>query len=154
MPTLDSPDLGPLEYQTEDLIDFPLGLPSFEALHRFLLAQRPDFAPFLFLVSVDRPAVRFVCLAASALDPNYGFEVLPDEEGHGVIPPGPYLARATAPMILAVVTVHRDCPSTANLLAPLVIDAERRVGVQLILGGSAYSHVTPLPHAQQETAPC
>ena len=147
-------DLGLLEYQPEDLIVFPQGLPSFESLHEYLLVQQAEFAPFLFLFSADRPAVRFVCLPAYVLDPGYRFEVLPDEDLPATLAPGVYRARSERPMILAIVTLPQDGVPTANLMAPLVIDAERRIGMQLILAGSAYSHITPIGECQPEPAPC
>jgi len=48
---------------------------------------------------------------------------------------------------------RRDEVPTANLLAPIVVNFRRQVGLQVIQASSGYSHCHPL-HAQEEPVPC
>lgn len=154
MPTLTTPGLGQFEYRDADVFTFPEGLPSFETLRFFVLAQTPEFAPFVFLVSLERPAVRFVCAPVVLLDRNYRFELLPGELIPDGLEPGQYSAASGPHILLAILTLPEHGPPTANLVAPVLIHPARRLGVQVILGGSAYSHVTPLTPLSAGGAPC
>jgi flagellar assembly factor FliW len=154
MPTLACPDLGRFDYRDEEVLDFPEGLPAFETLKRFLLAQKDEFAPFVFLVSVDSPAVRFICVPVGRLAPDYRFELAAGEGVAMGLEDGIYSAVSGDPLLLAIVTLPHAAPATANLASPVVIDLKRRSGVQVILAGSLYSHVTPLRPLAAEEASC
>lgn len=147
MPTLACPDLGQFDFREEEILDFPEGLPAFEKLKRFLLARRDEFAPFVFLISVDSPAVRFICVPIGLLDPDYRFELAAgaetDDPAAG-LETGTYSAASVDPLLLAIVTLPNSAPATANLASPVVVNTTRRSGVQVILPGGTYSHVTPL----------
>jgi len=154
MPTITIPGLGAFEYRDEDVLTLPEGLPSFEALRFFLLAQLAEFAPFLFLVSLERPSVRFICVPICLLDPGYRFELLPGEGAPPSIEPGEYSAASPDHILLAILTLPEQGPPTANLIAPVLIVSRRRIGVQVILAGTSYSHVTPLRQPSAGEARC
>ena len=48
-------------------------------------------------------------------------------------------------IVLAVVTAPEQGAATANLLAPIVIDPRKRIGIQAVRLDSRYSHQQPLP---------
>ena len=144
MPTLVCPDLGELDFRDEEILSFPEGLPAFETLRRFLLVQKAEFTPFVFLVSVDSPTVRFVCIPVGVLDPGYHFEIASGDGAGTGLEDGIYSAAAGNPLLLAIVTLPGFDTATANLASPVVVDADRRLGVQVILPWALYSHVTPL----------
>jgi len=144
MPTLACPDLGGFDFREEEILDFPDGLPAFETLRRFVLARRDEFAPFMFLISVDSPAVRFICVPVFLLDPDYRFELAVGDETAAGLEAGTYAAASGNLLLLAIVTLPNSAPATANLASPVVVDARRRSGVQVILPGDTHSHVTPL----------
>lgn len=154
MPTLACPDLGQIDFLDEDILNFAEGLPAFETLRRFLLVRREEFAPFVFLVSVDSPATRFICVPVCLLDPDYRFEVAADEGSAAGLQAGVYSASSGAPLLLAIVTLPSSAPATANLASPVVINAGLHMGAQLILPGTANSHVTPLQPWVTVGAPC
>ena len=145
MPVLASPDLGQIHFLEKDVISFPEGVPAFEHLHTFLLVQPDEFAPFMFLVSTDSPATRFICLPICLIDPDYHFELDREEGARTGFEAGAYpVAAPGGPLVLAVTTIQETAPATVNLASPILVDAERRLGAQLILSGTAYSHVAPL----------
>ena len=157
MPTLACPDLGQLDFLEEDILNFAEGVPAFESLRRFLLVRKEEFAPFVFLASVDSPAIRFICVPVCLLVPDYQFELAPGEGEVAGLNAGVYLASSDssgAPLVLAIVTLPVSAPATANLASPVVVNAALHLGAQLILPGTEYSHVTPLRPWATVEEPC
>jgi flagellar assembly factor FliW len=144
MATLACPDLGQFEFQDEDIISFPEGVPAFEALRRFLLLRKEEYAPFVFLASVDLPAVRFICVPVCLLDPDYRFELAAGEGAAAGLADGVYAASSGDLVVLAIVTLPNSAPATANLASPVVLNARLHLGAQLILPAATHSYVTPL----------
>jgi flagellar assembly factor FliW len=124
---LQSPKLGPVPYDVDDVIDFVDGLPGFEHLHRFLLVTRDECAPFIFLTSMNEPDVALpllpLALAAGSMAPELeamASAALGEERG--------FVAA------YAVVRIGRDAHDIAmNLRAPVVVDLDARRGLQVIL---------------------
>lgn len=113
--TLRSPKLGDVPYQPDDVLRFPDGLPGFERLREFLLVTREECAPFVFLASLEEPAVALPMLPWSLLSAE------PVGDGDAVA-------------AWAVVSIgHGAQHVIANLRAPIVIDLDARAGRQVIL---------------------
>lgn len=114
-------------------------LPGFPGLDGFLLVQfdteqgdAPDAEAVLYeLRSVQQPEVRFLVAVPTVFFPDYTFEL--DEAACGELgldDPGDAL-------VLVILTVGDDsAPTTANLMAPVVINARTRVAAQVILSGA------------------
>jgi flagellar assembly factor FliW len=154
MSTLACPDLGQFDFLEEDILSFPEGVPAFEALRRFLLLRKEEYAPFVFLASVDLPAVRFICIPVCQVDPDYRLELAAGEGAAAGLKDGVYQASSGDPLVLAIVTLPNSAPATANLASPVVLNAGRHLGAQLILPGSARSYVTPLRPWTAVEEPC
>lgn len=141
MAVLESAELGQVEYREEDLWSFPEGLPAFEHLHRFLAVRRATFHPLMVLCSVDDPAVRFICAPVELLDPDYQLQLAPED-----CPSLEWVAEGEPEAKLYVVLSFPEQGSpTANLLAPIVVNARRGIGAQVVLAGSSYPVRYPLP---------
>jgi flagellar assembly factor FliW len=141
MPVLESARLGPVEFEPEQVIRFPAGLPGFESEKDFLLLERAELRPLFFLQSIVTPALCFLLLPAAALEPGYQLALGPDdyaalEVGHG--------EEEGEVAVLAVLTVPDEGSPTANLLAPVVIDLAARRGVQAVRGDNTYSYCHPV----------
>lgn len=107
------------------------GLVGMPRVRRFALERSRDAAvPFHLLVSLDGGGSCFVVADADALWPAYAAEVRA-AAGDG--------ARA----VLAIVT-PRPGATTANLLAPLVVDLESGAARQIVLEGSSWGTRHPL----------
>ena len=154
MPTLACPDLGQFDFLEEDILSFTEGVPAFEALRRFLLLRKEEYAPFVFLASVDLPAVRFICIPVCLVDPDYRLELAAGEGAAAGLEDGVYPASSGDPLVLAIVTLPNSAPATANLASPVVLNAGLRRGAQLILTGTNHSHATPLRPSMAVEGPC
>ena len=131
---IESPHFGSLEVNADTLIDFPGGLPGFEDCKRFTLLEVGEAASsgVGVLQSVDRPDVAFSVAEPDQFGLHYEFALTEDEE---------QLLRVTRPEDVAVLLILRrgdvtanDLPLKANLMAPLVINASHRIGIQKVIG--------------------
>lgn len=134
--------LGPVAVHRDAIIDMPQGPLGFARHTRFALAElpNPDHARFKLLQSMDDPSVTFV-VAPVELD---GGPIDREDIEQAC------LAAGMAPghlVILLIVTVRND-PSgislTANLRAPVIVDARKRVGRQVVLANPCYDVRHPL----------
>lgn len=132
---IESPAFGSAEIADDKVIEFPAGLPGFEHSRRFVLvhAEGSDVGVFL-LQSVDDPVVAFSVTGPEQLGITYEFR-LSDEEVD--------LLQLKRPedALVAVIVRKDDAtaadPATAglraNFVAPLVINAAARRGLQKII---------------------
>lgn len=137
MPRCESIYFGMLDYEGDAVIDMPGGLFGFEAERRFVLIQRPDQAPLVFMQSLSLPDLCFVTLPVLAVDRQYAL-FLSNEETQAIGLSGPAEIGTTV-LCLALVTADRTCP-TANLRAPIVVNLASRTGAQFIGPPGRYSH--------------
>jgi flagellar assembly factor FliW len=138
MPQVSTRDFGELEYRIESAIEFPRGLPAFEDERRFVLIQPPSLAPIVVLQSAADPSLAFTAVPVALIDPDYELSVLP-EDFEAIDSPGTgQLA------VYVLLTFAEDGPITANLLAPILVNAVTRKAAQAIRSDSRYSHKHPL----------
>ena len=123
---------------------FPEGLPAFEDHKRFTLTRDPNLDPLLFLRSESDPALRFICIQVRFLVSGYAYEL--DEASAALlgVPPGRYSAVDENLGCMAILSVSSEGPSTANLLAPVVINFENGLGLQAVQVGGEWSHAHPI----------
>ncbi|OPG94959.1 hypothetical protein B2I21_28990 [Chryseobacterium mucoviscidosis] len=119
------------EQMLKETYTFHKGIPGFEELKSFNL-QRHDEVFSLFS-SVEEPAVAFVTVNPFNFHPDYEFELSPENvEDLGVTDPGDVEVRC-------IVTLHDDIRNaTANLLAPIVFNKQKKRGKQIVLQNTEY----------------
>jgi flagellar assembly factor FliW len=110
-------------------------LPGFGELRRFVLVEvsgEVGEEPVIFeLRSLEEPAVRFLAAVPTAFFPEYTFEL--DEAECADLG----LRDESDALVLVLLTVGREPASTtANLLAPVVVNARTRAAAQVILSGT------------------
>jgi flagellar assembly factor FliW len=120
-------------------LTFVRPLPGFGELRRFVLvdldpADGGTDEPLLFeLRSLEDPAVRFVAAAPAAFFPDYAFDL--EEADCAALE----LTDESDALVLVLLTVGNDAgPTTANLLAPVVVNARTRAAAQVILAGTEW----------------
>lgn len=118
---------------------FPSGIPAFEHLTCFRLIQDPAWAPLAVLESDSEPPVRFVCAPVPLLMPGYRLELSDDDRATLQ-----WSGDDTGLLLLAILTFPQDGAPTANLLAPVVLNQDSRLGVQSVQTHLPYSHLHPL----------
>lgn len=116
-----------VEVAEDQIYEFALGLAGFEDHHRFALISETD-SPVEWLQSLDDPRVSFSLLEPFLFYPEYGFE-LSDADAQALGLCGPEEA-----LVRCVLTVQEEAEeTTANLVAPIVLNQRGRVGRQVLL---------------------
>jgi flagellar assembly factor FliW len=126
---LNTPYLGEVEYNLNEIIIFDKGLYGFEGKQEFILVnlEDPEF-PFNWLQSIDDEDLSFVLTSPFLFVNNYEFDlsdILIEEleiKNHEDV------------LILTTVVLNEDLEkSTMNLQAPIVINRNTNKGRQIIL---------------------
>lgn len=151
MPVLDTRNFGGVSYTEDTEIEFPSGLPGFEDRRRFVALQFPETGPLLFLQSLDDASLCFITLPVQAVDPEYRLELSREDLALAGFPARRQPRAGEDALCLTVLTI-RESGTTANLLAPLVVNLSNRKAVQSVAPGREYSHRHAL--AVEEAAVC
>jgi flagellar assembly factor FliW len=139
MPVLQTTNFGNIFFTPESVFEFPHGLPGFEERRRFVPVQNPRTAPILFLQSLDEPSLCFTTLPILVIDPQYRLSIMEqDLEALGF--PADLQPRIGDDVLCLAVLSIRETGTTANLLAPVVVNLKNYKAVQAVTAESGYSH--------------
>ncbi len=120
---------GVIEYTRDELIVFPTGIFGFEDHKEYIIVgdMTPEF-PFVWLQSIKDQKVAFVLTDPFLFVEDYDFSL--DEETVGTL-------EIQGPEDLQIygicVVPEKIKDTTLNLKSPIVINAQKRIGLQLIL---------------------
>jgi len=112
------------------LLDFPEGLPGFEHLRQYKLFHEDGKSTVYFLQSTEDPDVRLPLVTPASCKVDFRIE-LDDEEVE--------LLRVESPddlIVTVTLSDNADEPGlgiTANFMAPIIINAHSRIGMQKVL---------------------
>jgi flagellar assembly factor FliW len=152
---VESEKLGEIEVDETTVLTFPHGLLGFDDMRRFALVDTHDSGLYYWLQSLDDPGLAFLTAVPWPFFPGYEFE-LPDadRDALGLVEPAPGTNPEEIPtMVLCLLTVDPgDAPGgpheiTANLLGPLVINTDARIGRQVVLVDGDFTTRAPLAAA-------
>jgi flagellar assembly factor FliW len=133
---------GALECADDSLIEFPYGLPAFENEHQFALIENKAPSGILLLQSTSTIELCFLAIPVTHLRPEYELKL--SEEDCKVIACEFETADRAMLLICGLITLREGANPTANLAAPLVINRERRLALQVIRMDPLYSHQHPI----------
>ena len=142
---------GAVEYEPAEILDFPHGLPGFPEQRSFLLIQSQDQAPLHHLQSLSTPELCFLVLPVSQLDAHYELAITTeDRQALGLFPDQPLQECDLSSFV--ILAKAKNGRVTANLLAPVVINAARGRGAQAVRTDARYSHQHPLEASSERPA--
>lgn len=126
-----SRQFGEFTVEPHNIFIFEDGLLGFEDLHRYVLINSDQTAPFKWLLAVDEPEIGFPMLNPWFIDLGYkpGKKINPAIE---------------TPMVIVTLGSHAGEGITANMKAPVILNTENNTGVQVILTSEKYSTNQPL----------
>jgi len=112
------------------LLDFPDGLPGFEDLRQYKLFHEEGKSTVYYLQSTEDPDIRLPLVTPGSCKIDYRIELTDEEERK--------LQVESADDLVVVVTLsdNQDDASvgiTANFMAPIIINAQSRIGIQKTL---------------------
>lgn len=142
--TFESQTLGRVTVSEDQIITFPSGLPGFPDERRFALVNGYFDPPFYCPQSVDNPALAFVVTDPTALVPEYR----PKNGARTLQELGANSPEDLQALVTLTIPPGRPREITANLMSPLLINPEQKVGKQVVIEKPHYSHQHPVPSAR------
>lgn len=130
---IESIRLGTIDVQEDQLYTFESGLYGLEQHTRFALICPDDTLPFRYLQAVDEPGICLLVGDPFTFRRDYEFDLA---EGDVAA-----LGEPTPEHLAVWVTVSAKDTlkgATMNLLAPIVLNVEKRLGRQVVLHDSGY----------------
>lgn len=131
---------GTLSIDAPKTLTFSDGLPGFEDCRLFTVvphhtAEGGKGSPFVWLQSLERGDLAFLAIEPHQVFPDYAPRV-PRAEMESLC----LTEEAAAPRLYALLTVPAGDPAgiTANLMAPILINAGSRVAKQVVLNTDQY----------------
>ncbi len=127
--------VGEIDVHDDAIITFPHGLLGFEDVRKFTLINIGDDIPFTYLQAVEIGELAFVVTNPFLFYPEYEFElseIIKQELG---------IEKSEDVVLVSMITIKNGelKDATINLLAPIIINARRAVGKQIILHDSTYN---------------
>ena len=127
---------GEIEINERKIITFPMGIPGFRDLKRFVLIDYKDQIKWLH--AVDDPDVAFIVVNPFVIFPSYSVDIKDDEE---------LFLGIKGPADVAVFTILSVANNsiTANLKGPIVLNSVNYLAAQILMDDERYDFHTPLP---------
>lgn len=136
---------GKITYTEDDLITFSEGLFGFEAYKKFLpLPFCEENDSLLSLQSVENEELSFILMNPFTFFPDYAPTLSKQDKAALKV-------QEDKDVSYYVICVLKDSleQSTANLKAPVAVNAVNRTARQIILDSPAYSFRQPVTHKQE-----
>lgn len=135
-----SPLFGEMDIDPEQILHFPEGLPAFNDQRRFVILPMDKNSPFYYLQAVDNADLCFLLADPFPFWPHYQAEL-----GDAEVQKLQAAQDGSNISLFTILTIPADFKNTtANLLAPLIINTERKIGLQIILANADYTTKHPL----------
>ncbi len=124
---------GEIEIQPDKIIRMTAPFLGFPDSHRFIMRHHGDKSPFTWFQSVDDPDLAFVVIPSASLVPQYSPKISAStlKDLH---------INSSKPELLLILTIPHGRPleMTANLLGPIVLNADKRLACQVLLDPATY----------------
>jgi flagellar assembly factor FliW len=133
---MDTTRFGQLTVPEAQIVTISGGLLGFPEYTRYVMLQhdRDEGMPFLWLQSLDHPALAFVMVDPWTFKPDYALE-LPDDVCARLD-----LSEEQPPAVFTIVTIPLEpALMTANLQGPIVMNLAQHRAQQVVLADSPYS---------------
>ena len=126
---------GQIEIEDSQIIRFQKGIPAFDTEREFTLIKSSPEIPYVFLQSLQTEDLAFLLASPYDFFPNYEFTLDDDSVAElEIVSP----EEIQVFVILAMPSGGTVNDITANLVAPLVINATNNQAKQVILDKSIY----------------
>lgn len=128
-------NFGEVEISEDKILNFPQGLIAFQDFKRFSLILNTDKDnPLHWLQCIDKPEVSFVVINPFLFQKDYEFDISPEDKRVLEIEDEKDVA------VFSIVVVPESIKDiTANLLAPVVININKKKGKQVVLQDKRYT---------------
>jgi flagellar assembly factor FliW len=142
---IESAMFGQLEVAEQFVFEFSRPMLGLEEYTHYALVRPDEKLPFAYLQAVQEPNVCLLVADPFVFRANYEFD-LPEQEIQGL---GEVTPEAVSVWVTVTATDSLE-NATMNLLAPIVINTDKRLARQIVLHDSNYETKTPLFPAKKE----
>lgn len=133
---------GNIEIDEQKILHFNQGLPGWESEKRFILISNEETEPFHWLQSLDGASLALAVINPYFLFPDY-CPAVPERVFNEL-----NVHDENDLLLLTVVVIPQDFENmTTNLAAPILINAQKNLGLQVILENTEYSLRCPIYEA-------
>ncbi|MBB6632590.1 flagellar assembly protein FliW [Cohnella thailandensis] len=123
---------GELTVREDEVFLFSKGIPGFEERRQYFFVRPEEHAPFEYLQSAEEGELAFILVDPFLFFPNYSFE-LSDQALADLGDPS-----QDSLFIRVIVSIRGELKeATANLVAPVVLNSQDRLGQQVVLSSSS-----------------
>lgn len=125
---------GEININDNLVFDFVEPIIGYDSLTKYVLVEHAENSAFKWLQSIEDSSLAFPVTSPAFFDIDYQFEIPTDKaEKIG-------LTSVESLISLNIVTIPKSNPrkATINLLAPIIINATNKQGMQIILSNSNY----------------
>jgi flagellar assembly factor FliW len=129
---------GPLPGDPRQVVLMLDPLPGFESCRRYVLVSSAELDPFTCLQGLDEPRPSFLVIDPRVVEP--AFQAVLPADGRRRLE----ASDDDALLWLSLVRVEEGRQASVNLRAPVVVNARRMIGMQLISPDTTYSIEHPL----------
>ena len=141
---------GEMEYNERAALLLPDGLFGFEAETRFLTIEQPALRPLVFLQSLTTPDLCFISLPVLVVDKEYHLAIKGEDLESVGLPSDRQPLIGKDVLCLAIVHIQPGGPTTANLLAPVVVNRQNSKAIQAVSLNHNHTHQAALPAPSEE----
>jgi flagellar assembly factor FliW len=125
---------GEIEVEEDQVISFPNGLPGFEDYTQFITLQPDPEMPFSYMQSLDEERLNFIIMDPFHIFPEYEFELTEGIQQELMIGSEEDVA------VRVIVSIRNSLEDAkVNLLAPVIINLNKKIAKQVILHDSKYT---------------
>lgn len=140
---------GAIEIEPREVLHFPVGIAGFPDERAFILVRTKETGSIAWLQSVKTATLALPLVSAHAFGavyPDVPFQPIAERAGIG--------SNLDEMAMMVVLSAPQGQPATVNLLAPIVVNTESRVGGQLFLEGTSFGtrEFFMVPEASREAA--
>ncbi|WP_461205752.1 flagellar assembly protein FliW [Clostridium sp. DL1XJH146] len=137
--------LGELQIEEDKTIEFEDGILGFEEYKNYCIVPIPQKEKFYIMQSIEDENISFILINPWDSFEDYEIDIEYSQLKKMAIEDSEQLA------IYSIVSFKKN-GMTANLLAPIVINADNKKGAQIVLHSSKYTtkHIIPTSQSEEE----
>lgn len=125
---------GEVEIAESEIYSFPEGILGFSDVKQYFILDNPKGGPFKWLQAVNPPSLAFVICDPLLFKPDYEVKIRVEDVT------SIKLDDAAKGVVKVILTIPKE-PSemTANLLGPIILNAQAKLAKQVVLSEAQYS---------------
>ena len=137
---IDTEKFGQIEINDDLIFDFVEPVIGYDNLTKYVLVEHSENSSFKWLQSIEDKNLAFPVTSPAFFEIDYQFEI-PTDKAEKIS-----LNSVESLISLNIVSIPSNHPrkATINLLAPIIINAANKQGMQIILSSSNYPVKYPL----------